>query len=92
MNEFFDKIKLLKKGGKRNSERLLELLIDEQLDRMDYSKEKEDESRVNNFKQQFEFNRTKNIFSKKYLSKKIHYLSPLEFFTKPNKDNNSLIN
>ena len=80
--EFFDKIKALKKVKVKNYEKELELLVDEQLDKLDYSKAKENESRVNNFIQEFGLNRTKNIFSKKFYSKRMHYLSPIIFSTK----------
>ena len=83
--EFFDKIQALKKGGD-NTKKEIEELIDEQLEKMDYSKAKENESRVNNFIQDFDLNRTKNIFSKKFYSKRMHYLSPIIFFTKQNEE------
>ena len=83
--EFFDKIQALKKGGD-NTKKEIEELIDERLEKMDYSKAKENESRVNNFIQDFDLNRTKNIFSKKFYSKRMHYLSPIIFFTKQNEE------
>ncbi len=86
--EFFDKIKALKKVEVKNYEKELELLVDEQLDKLEYSKAKENESRVNNFIQEFDLNRTKNIFSKKFHSKRMHYLSPIVFSTKQNEENN----
>ena len=87
--EFFDKIQALKKGGMNNYEKELEILIDERIEKLDYTKAKENESRVNNFIQEFDLNRTKNIFSKKYHSKRMHYLSPIIFFTKQNEEKNN---
>ena len=88
--DFFNKIQTLKKGGNDSNEKELEILIDEQLDKMDYTKKKENESRVNNFMQEFDLNRTKNVFSKKYHSKRIHFLSPVSFFTKQNQGNKNI--
>jgi len=85
--EFFNRIQTLKKGSSDNTQKEIEILIDEQLDKMDYKKAKENESRVNNFIQDFDLNRTKN---KQYYSRKMHYLSPIIFFTKQNEEKNSL--
>ena len=86
MNDFFKKIQKLKKGGMKNFEKELEILVDEQLDRIDYSKEKENEFRRNNFVQDFDLSRTKDFLTKQFKSKKMHYLSPIIFFT-GNKNN-----
>ena len=81
MNDFFKKIQKLKKGGMKNFEKELEILVDEQLDRIDYSKEKENEFRRNNFVQDFDLSRTKDFLTKQFKSKRMHYLSPIIFFT-----------
>ena len=88
--EFFNRIQTLKKSSSNNTQKDIEILIDEQLEKMEYKKAKENESRVNNFIQEFDLNRTKNIFSKKFHSRKMHYLSPINFFTKQNDEKNSL--
>ena len=88
--EFFNRIQALKKSSSNNTQKEIEILIDEQLEKMEYTKAKENESRVNNFIQDFDLNRTKNIFSKKFHSRKMHYLSPINFFTKQNEEKNSL--
>ena len=90
--EFFERIQSLKKVERKNFEKELKILIDEQIDKMDYSKDKENEYRVNNFIQEFDFYRTRNIFSKKFYSKRMHYMSPINFFTrqKPEINNNKL--
>ena len=80
--EFFDRIQELKKGGMDNFAKELEILIDKELDKMEYTREKENESRVNNFIQEFDINRNKIIFVNKFRSKKMHFLSPINFFTK----------
>ena len=85
--EFFNRIQTLKKGSSDSTQKEIEILIDEQLDKMDYKKAKENETRVNNFIQDFDLNRTKN---KQYYSRKMHYLSPIIFFTKQNEEKNSL--
>lgn len=81
MDEFFKKIQRLKKGGLKNFEKELEMLVEEQLERLDYAKEKENEYRVNNFIQDFDLNRSKGICTQKFRSKRMHYLSPIIFFT-----------
>ena len=86
--EFFEKIQLLKKGGKKNLEKEIELLIDEQLEKMDYTREKENESRVNNFIQEFDSNRAKIDFNKKLYSGRMHYISPIIFFSRRKEDSN----
>ena len=86
--EFFEKIQLLKKGGKKNLEKEIELLIDEQLEKMDYTREKENESRVNNFIQEFDSNRSKIDFNKKLYSGRMHYISPIIFFSRRKEDSN----
>ena len=88
--EFFNRIQALKKSSSNNTQKEIEILIDEQLEKMEYTKAKENESRVNNFIQDFDLNRTKNIFSKRFHSRKMHYLSPINFFTKQNEEKNSL--
>ena len=80
--EFFDRIQALKKGGLDNFAKELEVLVDKELDKMEYTREKENESRVNNFIQEFDINRNKIIFVNKFRSKKMHFLSPINFFTK----------
>ena len=87
--DFFKKIQTLKKGGNYDLEKEMEILIDKQLEKMEYTKEKENESRVNNFMQDFDLNRIKNTFSKKFYSKRMHYMSPINFFTKHNEDNDN---
>ena len=87
--DFFKKIQALKKGGNYDLEKEIELLIDKQLEKMEYTKEKENENRVNNFMQDFDLNRIKNIYSKKFYSKRMHYMSPINFFIKHNEDNNN---
>ena len=81
MEEFFKKIQRLKKGGLKNFEKELEMLVEEQLERLDYSKQKENEYRVNTFIQDFDLNRIKGICTQKFRSKRMHYLSPIMFFT-----------
>ena len=87
MKEFFKKIQKLKNGGMDNFERELELLVDEQLERIDYSKDKENEYRINNFFQDFDYSRNKDMLTKQFKSKRMHYLSPIIFFTNKNKNN-----
>ena len=87
MNDFFKKIQALKNGGMENFEKELEMLVDEQLERVDYSKEKENEYRRNTFVQDFDFSRNKDILTKQFKSKRMHYLSPIIFFTNKKKNN-----
>ena len=84
MSEFFKKIQKLKNGEMKNFEKELEMLVDEQLERIDYSKEKEHEYRKNNFVQDFDLTRNKDILTKQFKSKRMHYLSPIIFFTNKN--------
>lgn len=87
MKEFFRKIQRLKDETLKDYEKELKLLVDEQLDRIDYAKSKENESRVNNFIQDLDYNRNKEIYSKIFYSQRMHFVSPIIFFTKKNKTN-----
>ena len=87
MKEFFRKIQRLKDETVKDYEKELKLLVDEQLDRIDYAKSKENESRVNNFIQDLDFSRHKEIYSKIFHSQRMHFVSPIIFFTKKNKSN-----
>ena len=89
MNDFFRKIQRLKKGGLDNFEKELELLVEEQLERLDYTKEKENESRVNNFIQDFDLSRSKDKSTQKFRSQRMHYLSPIIFFTNRKRNNSN---
>ena len=81
MNDFFSKIQRLKNNDMKNFEDELESLVNEQLERIDYSKDKEYEFRRNNFIQDFDLTRTKDLLTKQFKSKRMHYLSPIIFFT-----------
>ena len=87
MKEFFSKIQRLKDESLKDYEKELKLLIDEQLDRIDYAKSKENESRVNNFIQDLDYTRTKELYSKIFYSQRMHFVSPIIFFTKKNNVN-----
>ena len=87
MKEFFRKIQRLKDETLKDYEKELKLLVDEQLDRIDYAKSKENESRVNNFIQDLDYSRNKEIYSKIFYSQRMHFVSPIIFFTKKNKTN-----
>ena len=85
MKEFFRKIQRLKDETLEDYEKELKLLVDEQLDRIDYAKSKENESRVNNFIQDLDYSRNKEICSKIFYSQRMHFVSPIIFFSKKNK-------
>jgi len=87
MKEFFRKIQRLKDETLKDYEKELKLLVDEQLDRIDYAKSKENESRVNNFIQDLDYSRNKEICSKIFYSQRMHFVSPIIFFTKKNESN-----
>ena len=87
MNDFFKKIQRLKNSDITDFEKELEMLVNEQLERVDYSKEKENEFRRNNFVQDFDLTRTKDLLTKKFKSKRMHYLSPIIFFTNKKRNN-----
>jgi hypothetical protein len=89
MNEFFRKIQRLKRGGLENFEKELELLVEEQLERLDYTKEKENEYRVNSFIQDFDLSRSKDKSTQKFRSQRMHYLSPIIFFTNRKRNNSN---
>ena len=87
MNDFFSKIQRLKNSDMKNFENELENLVNEQLERIDYSKDKEYEYRRNNFIQDFDLTRTKDLLTKQFKSKRMHYLSPIIFFSKQKGNN-----
>ena len=89
MNDFFSKIQRLKNSDMTNFENELENLVNEQLERIDYSKDKEYEYRRNNFIQDFDLTRTKDLLTKQFKSKRMHYLSPIIFFTNHKGNNNN---
>lgn len=79
LQEFFNKIQRLKNGKGELFDKELKSLIDENLEQLDYTKDKENEFRMNNFYSDLELSRNKNKYSKLFQTKKYHYLSPLMF-------------
>ena len=84
IKDFFQKIQRLKNVEIYNyeKEKELKILVDEQLNRLEYAKKKDLENRVNNFIQELDFSRSKEMYSKLYRSQRMHYISPIIFFTK----------
>ena len=78
--EFFRKIQKLKNDTSNSFVKELDFLIEEQTEHMNFNKEKND-TRIINFIQDLELNRSKTEFNKKYLAKKLCFASPISFTT-----------
>ena len=85
MYQFFKKIQTLKNTKIKNYEQELNLFIDEEIGKIKDLEEKDREIRINTFYREFELNRKKEHFFKKFQKRDLVFISPLKFSsTSPN--------
>ena len=78
--EFFSKIQKLKNDKTSNFESELDFLVNEQTGHKDLGKEN-NKTRIVNFIQDLELNRSRTEFNKKYLIRRLCFASPISFTT-----------
>ena len=76
---FFEKIQKLKNIKVKNYEEELKKFIDEEIDKIEDFEAKDKENRINTFYRDFELNRKKLFFLKKFLKRDLVFASPLRF-------------
>ena len=79
MYQFFEKIQKLKNSKIKNYEEELKVFIDEEIDKLNDFEAKDRENRINTFYREFELNKKKLNFYKKFQKRDLVFVSPIKF-------------
>ena len=79
MYQFFEKIQKLKNSKIKNYEEELKVFIDEEIDKLNDFEAKDRENRMNTFYREFELNKKKINFYKKFQKRDLIFVSPIKF-------------